>query len=323
MIRFLAGTDLSEAIKNVCAGQDVRCAVAFWGNGSEALFNVKNSHPRIICDITLGGTSPQALRALGAPDNENLCHVRGLHAKVYISDQGAVIGSANASQNGVGFNKMAALTEGGVFISTDSDGYKEAESWLEGLLATSEPVDEIALELAAKNFRPPRPVLGRNAREGSLLDLVSAEPDRFSDVSFVFASRAGKPKDRKRARQSLLRANPKEKEAINALPDHGMFTGWDKRDLNRWRRTFFEFWMPEKTLKVFGRTVAYYDDVNGNVMTNRDWRAVRSCIAGHLPTAVSIEQKDSAIAKRIIEKHRNVFLTAFDLAREIEMISEQ
>lgn len=323
MVKFLAGADLSEAIRTVCAGQDVRCAVAFWGRGSESLFNEKNPQPWIFCDITLGGTSPEALRALGAPDNESLRHVRGLHAKVYLSERGAVIGSANASQNGVGFDKLATLTESGVFISTENDQYKETERWIEGLMVASEPIDKDALDLAKRSFRPTKPVGSQKTREGSLLDLVAASPDRFSDVSFVFASSASTSDDRRLARESLLRANSKETEAINALPDHGMFTGWDQKDLNRWRRAFFEFWMPDKTLKVFGRTVAYFDDVEGNVMTKRDWRAVRGCIPGKLPTAGSIEKTDGAISKKIIEKYGNVLFTALDLAREIEMNSEQ
>lgn len=323
MIKFLAGADLSEAIRTVCAGQDVRCAVAFWGRGSESLFKERNSQLRILCDITLGGTSPEALRALGAPENESLRHVRGLHAKVYLSEKGAVIGSANASQNGVGFTKLATLTESGVFISTESDEYKKAERWIGGLMVASEPIDEDALDLAKRSFRPTRPVIGRKIREGSLLDLVAASPDRFSDVSFVFASSASTSDDRRLARESLLRANPKETEAINALPDHGIFTGWDPQDLNRWRRTFFEFWMPDKALKVFGRSVSYFDDVEGNVITKRDWRAVRGCIPGELPTVGSIEQTDGAISKKIIERYGNVIFTAVDLAREIEMIAEQ
>lgn len=101
--RFIAGSDLADAIRDVLGGNNVRCAVAFWGTGAEALLDqATGDQPRIICDVTLGGTSPNALRALGAPENDRLRYVPSLHAKVYISDRGAIVGSANASQNGVG-----------------------------------------------------------------------------------------------------------------------------------------------------------------------------------------------------------------------------
>ncbi len=51
----------------------------------------------------MGGSNPKELRALGAPDNRRIKHLRGLHAKVYLSNKGLITNSANASNNGIGF----------------------------------------------------------------------------------------------------------------------------------------------------------------------------------------------------------------------------
>lgn len=52
-------------------------------------------------------TTQAALIALGAPHNERLLHLDGLHAKVYLSRRGAVVCSANASSNGIGFGEAS------------------------------------------------------------------------------------------------------------------------------------------------------------------------------------------------------------------------
>ncbi len=91
MTRFLDDGLLGPAIRDLLQGADLRCAVAFWGNGAvKSLFPDAHvpSSSRIICDISMGGANPHELKALGAPDNPNLFHLKGLHAKVYISDRG-------------------------------------------------------------------------------------------------------------------------------------------------------------------------------------------------------------------------------------------
>jgi hypothetical protein len=102
-----------------------------------------------------------------------------------------------------------------------------------------------------------------------------------------------------------------------------MFIGWKERDLNRWPRTFIEFWMPGDNLRVFGRKVVYFDDTEGNVMTHRSWPAVRGCVTGEFPTAVKIGQVDGPMSKKIIEKNGNALYTSFELAEAIEAMSEQ
>ena len=135
MAGFLTGAELAEAIRDVLSGADVRCAVAYWGGGIEKAFPTSDGPPaaRIICDVTRGGTSPKALVTMGAPRNKDLRHVPDLHAKVYISDLGAVVGSANASDNGIGFNAAPGLIEAGVLLRPDEESFAEAAEWFETL----------------------------------------------------------------------------------------------------------------------------------------------------------------------------------------------
>lgn len=85
---FLFDADLTKRIRQVTGGSDVRCAVAFWSkDGIARIFESIRAarRARIVCDISMGSTSAEALEALGAPTRKGLRHQVGLHAKVYLS----------------------------------------------------------------------------------------------------------------------------------------------------------------------------------------------------------------------------------------------
>lgn len=162
---FLTGAELAEAIRDVLAGAEVRCAVAYWGSGMKQAFPPSDGPPaaRLICDVTRGGTSPKALLEMGATRNEDLRHVPDLHAKVYISDRGAIVGSANASHNGIGFGAAPGLLEAGVLLGPDEGAFAEAAEWFETLWGRSRKVGRKALQLAKERFRPSgMPGIGRS-----------------------------------------------------------------------------------------------------------------------------------------------------------------
>jgi hypothetical protein len=95
MAEFLTGTDLSAKIRDLLSGTNLRCAVAFWGDGAAKLLctcSAENSKDaKIVCDLSMGGTYPPELKKLGAPHNNKLRFLNGLHAKVYISDAGLLL----------------------------------------------------------------------------------------------------------------------------------------------------------------------------------------------------------------------------------------
>ena len=324
MVRFIEGSDLVKAIKDVLGGNNVRCAVAFWGTGSEALLNqATGDQPRIICDVTLGGTSPIALRALGAPENDRLRYVPNLHAKVYISDRGAIVGSANASQNGVGLDGPPSLIEGGVLVAPEDDAGGKAVTWFETQWKASKKVDASALALATKRFRPGRTPGSRSVRPCSLLDLIAADPDRFSDVSIVIAKIPTTQPERDQVRGAVKAEHRKDAKTIDALPDNGMFIGWEKRDLNRWRRTFIELWMPRQHLSVYGREVVYFHSTEGAVMSRASWRSIRQVVGDELPTMAQIAKTDGQMVRQLLDKHGARLFSANELAAEIERLRTQ
>ncbi len=189
---FLYGRELSNRIREVCDAPNVDCAVAFWGVGmkSELFPHAGDGKIRIVCDISMGGTCRKALGEWGAPQNVNLKVHEKFHGKVYISSRGAVIGSPNASDNGVGREADAGgkLIEAGVFCPTGSEAYSGAANWFEGLFVQASVIGIEELLSAPERSRELRPRGSRKELAGfSLLRRLQDFPINFPEVHIAIA----------------------------------------------------------------------------------------------------------------------------------------
>lgn len=97
--------DVFAAIQRLIEEQPVDeplgLAVAFWGQGSELLITPAKRY-RVICNLTEGGTNPSVIRELIGRQNVEVRYLPGLHAKVVLGRERAIVGSANFSANGLG-----------------------------------------------------------------------------------------------------------------------------------------------------------------------------------------------------------------------------
>lgn len=205
-VTFLAGEDLSNAIRRVVIGCDVRCAVAYWGDHHF----VDNKMPvrdwRIICDIHAGMTSGRVLKNLGAPDNEKLRQIANLHSKVYISSLGAIIGSANASSGGLYYDgSPARLIEAGTFIPPASDAFWQVARWFDGLFSESQIVNESALDYAESLYRE-RFLWSGSLGNTGFLESICIQCDELERIGmcFVFSSEDVDREGREGAANDLL-----------------------------------------------------------------------------------------------------------------------
>ena len=254
--RFLDDKKLGPAIARILRGKDVRCAVAFWGTGAvEHLFGPRGlpDNARIVCDLSMGSTNPKELRAMGAPTSRRLKHLVGLHAKVYISDRGAVICSANASENGIGFRDVAGLVEAGVLLGPDTTGYARAAAWFGRVWQRSKLVGPSALARATEAWdrrargRVPKPVFPIANGMPSLLRTVANDPSRFRGIGFVFTTSRADVTDRDQAASALERRDDERAKRPLGRDDRrklrtwnvgDLFTGWREQDLDAWPRRF-------------------------------------------------------------------------------------
>lgn len=145
----MSGPDLHSSIKELTAQPQARCAVAFWGAGSEEI--VTQVDARIICNLKAGGTNPFALRKL---KTKQIRQYDLLHAKVYIGQEEAVVASANASANGLGLegSEQTSWMEAGVRLSNIAP----VGAWFEKLWEQSWEIKADDWAAAEKSWRERR-----------------------------------------------------------------------------------------------------------------------------------------------------------------------
>jgi hypothetical protein len=253
-LRFLGDNSLGDAVVGLMRGDDIRCAVAFWGTGAiERLFSDGGLPPtaRVVCDISMGSTNPAELRAMRAPSNMRLKHLERLHAKVYISDRGCIVCSANASDSGIGLLNLTSFVEAGVFIDPQSDAFRAVEVWFERIWRRAKVIDNPTLDRATEVWsrRPPRSVRALDIPKGapSLLGTVEADPQRFRGIGFVFTTGAADKDDRDEAADALAGRDDKRKDRLLSQEERrkleawnlgNLFTGWSEQNLDAWPRRF-------------------------------------------------------------------------------------
>ncbi|UVM36038.1 phospholipase D family protein [Pseudomonas sp. B21-017] len=153
-----------SAIKDLIQAPDADygVAVAFWGNGSEALIP-RQGAGRLICNLSHPGTNPYAVERIMAQPGIRMRQSSRLHAKVVVSNAGAIVGSANFSDAALGFEGQAlGWNEAGVLLDPERDEFKQALDWFESTwdkAAEIEATDLVAAKeiWSARGF-PDKPV---------------------------------------------------------------------------------------------------------------------------------------------------------------------
>jgi hypothetical protein len=181
---------------------------------------------KIVCNISMGVTCQDALKELGAPNNEQLrCH-DSLHAKVYISDFGAIIGSANASENGIGYVKgeSGKLLEAGIFCPAGSDGYAKASAWFDIVFRESRKVDDAELKIAPERSGEFRPRGSRKILDAlPLLRRILEYPQNFPGVYIAVSD---EELDEERAEQSIEERAAALSAQNIVMEDEALFQEW-------------------------------------------------------------------------------------------------
>jgi len=320
---FLVGEAIGERLRYVLGGSDVRCAVAFLGRGVSSIFpgvDADAAKARIVCDVHIGGTNPNALKELGAPRNSSLRHVPWLHAKVYLSSRGVVIGSMNASHHGIGFSDNGGgLTEAATFQEVSTPIWESASNWFDELYSGASQVDVRAVELAKRRFgRRVTPPLPSARSPGSLLDMICSSPESFHGVGFVVIGTPTTEAARMDARESAFQRKVATREQLASSEDGGIFLGRSRDEISSWTSTFIEFWMPMEKLYIFLRTVRALDRGSGSVFSDRNARVVKEKLSIELPSLVSAQRNDAAAIRRLLDRGGGWYPDAYSLAEALD-----
>ncbi|TBF36990.1 hypothetical protein ELG88_18070 [Rhizobium leguminosarum] len=152
-MRFLNETNGLSEIRSLLANTDeATLVVAFWGRGAiDALGLDKHwKSLRIVCNLDSGACNPAEVRRLRLLKGD--IDVRTdwrLHGKVYLTQEGVVMGSSNASSNGLAVEGAAlkAWAEANIY-STDVAFLEEVNIWCRERIENSLTVTDEALALA-------------------------------------------------------------------------------------------------------------------------------------------------------------------------------
>lgn len=160
-LKFLNEEQILPAIRKLTKKKGpIRIAVAYWGKNSPletGLLDRIQKSPRsvkVICDLRSGACNPSPIKKLlnsKAPTRT----LDNMHAKVWICGADVIVGSANVSANGLGFDDVASL-RGNIeaAIHTNSNECAEtARSWFDALWDRSDEVTDNHIRWATDQWR--------------------------------------------------------------------------------------------------------------------------------------------------------------------------
>lgn len=181
---FLSSENYLDHLKQLIAGsQYLSIAVAFWGKGAEKLFeNWQGKKLRIICNLESGATNPEVITAIREWKGKKVFEVEvrtlgDLHTKVVLGEHEAIMGSANISANGLGYeaSECSGWQEAGLRIA-DQQVLKTAGAWFEQQWQRAgQPVSKEQLAQAMDNWSKRRNGRPTVAAGESLLQVSSTE----------------------------------------------------------------------------------------------------------------------------------------------------
>ena len=183
MAKFLDEKSVIAPIRKISKGcRDLRVAVAFWGTDGAKTLSLKGARGgRILCNLESGACNPNEIRKLRASKKFKVKTHRQLHAKIYWSPEGAVIGSSNASGNGLVMDPVAAKgwREANIFFD-DKDLLRSVGLHFNGLWKQARPVTDQGLrdaELKWKERAKVTKILSINSK--TLLKAFVEDPAAF------------------------------------------------------------------------------------------------------------------------------------------------
>jgi hypothetical protein len=159
---FLAGPDLTGEMQRLVASRsELKIAIAYWGRNALSLLDLDPKRPelKVVCCLSGGKSDPAVIELFHKRTRQN----DKLHAKVIWTPKGAIVGSANASSNGLPEEESAAigLVEAGVFLDDEEDLAK-IEAWFDKQYDEARTIEPSDLE-EAKQARANRPPTNLNA----------------------------------------------------------------------------------------------------------------------------------------------------------------
>lgn len=195
MLKFCTEASIAAEVRRLVKNsKDVKLAVAYWGDGAcKRLSLATAAKLTVICNARSGSCNPKELEKLLELQGRGarIQTLDDLHAKVYLTREGAIVGSSNASANGQAEDGEAAdsLREANLLID-NGEALDTLITWFDAALEASEElnaaiVDEVRAIWGDRNLDSRRKRLRR--KHASLLKAAREDPTAFQNANIFIA----------------------------------------------------------------------------------------------------------------------------------------
>lgn len=192
MVDFITQEKIIKSFNKLLVKADtVKLAIAFWGESSVKHLGLDGSkNIQVICNLISGGTNPKVIDELEERGIE-IKHNPRLHSKVYWTDKGAIVGSSNASANGLSYEdkELTGWIEANVLIEEyESELLDNIEIWFDELWEESEEITaDIKKEAEKCWLRKRNNRITQVSKNISILEALESDPQDFKDRNIIFA----------------------------------------------------------------------------------------------------------------------------------------
>ena len=174
MFTFLSESEIASEFSKLEGEGEKRIAVAFWGDGALpalGLGGAESKNAKIICNLESGATNPAVIEGLikaGAIVKSN----PRLHSKVYLAGNTVILGSSNASGNGLALEgkELTGWIEANV-LTNDESFVADVSQWFSEQWEIAINVKNTDIEQAKKLWLKRRQSRPYDSKDTSFFDL--------------------------------------------------------------------------------------------------------------------------------------------------------
>jgi hypothetical protein len=186
MLELLREFDVAPRFREMKKrSSEIIVAVPFWGTGAiKSLGLNRNQKVRIICNLYSAGCNPRVIAKLRKKPGVTVRSNARLHAKIYGGEGFVIVGSSNASTNGLCDEGAKALGWVEANVLTDDAGMLQSVTQLFEELWADEKTFEVTAAVVADAiaaYRPPSRDPGPSTAR-TLLAACREHPDEFRSV---------------------------------------------------------------------------------------------------------------------------------------------
>lgn len=232
-----------KKIQQISHRKKIHYAVAFWGTGSVENLKIEDTAGgKIICNIQSGCCNPDEIKKLMGIKGIEVRTDAKLHAKVYSSSDGALLGSSNASTNGLAMDgQLAKGWKEANLLVRDKQTLAEIHEWFEARWSELEgqKITAEMLKDATKKWQIQKriSVLRSHSEENEMSLLKSAlmAPNEYQGVPiYIRIFTEDLSKGAKEAIKKCEKETPGDARKNHFMP----FEEWPLKP-NSWYITFF------------------------------------------------------------------------------------